>query len=114
MSDGPDPGHAHVEADRAPGVGHLLVVDDLLHEARRHAAVLLRPGDGEPVALGELLVEVLRELALHLDPELGLAVEVRVPAGLQFRVEELLDFGAKRFFFGGESKVHGAPSSGYR
>jgi hypothetical protein len=104
---GADPGDAHVEADGGGGVGHLLVVDDLLHDAGFHAAVVLRPGGREPAALGKLLVKRLRKLALDFDAEFRFAIEVVVPAGLELGLQELFDLGAEGFFFGGETKVHG-------
>ena len=103
---GADPGDAHVEAYRCARVSHLFVVDDLLHDARFHAAVLFRPGDGQPAAVSELAVEVLGEIALYLDTEFGFTVKILIPSGCEFCLQEVLNFGSKSFFFGGETKVH--------
>ncbi len=76
----------------------LAVEDELLHHAHACAAVLLRPGGGNPAPLGELF---------H---ELAIAGEWVLAGGLRrLLLDEGVHFGAECRLFRRVSELHGSP-----
>ncbi len=101
---GPDDGHAqpaYEDVRRCPHAGSLLVVDELLHDGHAGAAVLLGPGRGHPVPLGQLGApgEQVAHLLHDVDPA---APQLR----RAFLLDEVVDFLSESLFFGSEAKVH--------
>src|SRR5581483_7374660 len=117
-------GPAGADAEVAPawraGERHLLREDELLHDGHAGAAVLLRPGRGDPAAVGELLhpLAVALEVfgTVHVDVVPAAATEGRAEAappdaGRTLVLNERAHFGAEGGFFGRVAEVHLRQSS---
>lgn len=103
--------HAHAETARAvigrAVVAELFAEHHLLVDARAQAAVLLRPGGGDPAARRELLVEGVRLI------EIIAAGNIKVEAALKRRqrcLQEGAHLAAQLILGRAETKVHRCPS----